>query len=284
MSCSCAASWAPARRVRARRRVGARRQRPDHQPDVQHWSPLPGDRDDDRLAPRPLPPGDGLQARIGLLDDYLGPGRIAFVEWPAQDSAEAVERARARDTPTRRRPPADRGGRGMIVLGFDTATRSTAVAAPADGLGRCRHGRDRSRTGRAPGTRHATTGHGGGAARGRWHCWSALERTRSAADRAASRACAWASPPRAGWRSGSGSSSSARSGAPAGARGGCPSEWQWRGARFRGRRKGMLAVLTLAAARRSRRVICPTSGDRSTGAGIAPAALPPRSSVASSRG
>jgi tRNA threonylcarbamoyladenosine biosynthesis protein TsaE len=32
---------------------------------------------------------DGLQAEDpGLLDDYLGPGRIAFVEWPIQDSAE----------------------------------------------------------------------------------------------------------------------------------------------------------------------------------------------------
>jgi tRNA threonylcarbamoyladenosine biosynthesis protein TsaE len=32
---------------------------------------------------------DGLQTEDpGLLDDYLGPGRIAFVEWPIQDSAE----------------------------------------------------------------------------------------------------------------------------------------------------------------------------------------------------
>ena len=32
---------------------------------------------------------DGLRAEDpGLLDDYLGPGRIAFVEWPVQDSAE----------------------------------------------------------------------------------------------------------------------------------------------------------------------------------------------------
>ncbi len=32
---------------------------------------------------------DGLGAEDpGLLDDYLGPGRIAFVEWPIQDSAE----------------------------------------------------------------------------------------------------------------------------------------------------------------------------------------------------
>src|SRR5277367_5433277 len=32
---------------------------------------------------------DGLQTEDpGLLDDYLGSGRIAFVEWPIQDSAE----------------------------------------------------------------------------------------------------------------------------------------------------------------------------------------------------
>jgi tRNA threonylcarbamoyladenosine biosynthesis protein TsaE len=41
---------------------------------------------------------DGLQTEDpGLLDDYLGPGRIAFVEWPSQDSAE-LARARVRVT------------------------------------------------------------------------------------------------------------------------------------------------------------------------------------------
>jgi tRNA threonylcarbamoyladenosine biosynthesis protein TsaE len=41
---------------------------------------------------------DGLQAEDpGLLDDYLGPGRIAFVEWPAQDSVE-LSAARVRVT------------------------------------------------------------------------------------------------------------------------------------------------------------------------------------------
>jgi tRNA threonylcarbamoyladenosine biosynthesis protein TsaE len=41
---------------------------------------------------------DGLQAEDpGLLDDYLGPGRIAFVEWPAQDSIELSD-ARVRVT------------------------------------------------------------------------------------------------------------------------------------------------------------------------------------------
>jgi len=41
---------------------------------------------------------DGLRAEDpGLLDDYLGPGRIAFVEWPIQDSAELAH-ARVRVT------------------------------------------------------------------------------------------------------------------------------------------------------------------------------------------
>ena len=40
----------------------------------------------------------GLQAEDpALLDDYLGPGRIAFVEWPIQDSPELAH-ARARVT------------------------------------------------------------------------------------------------------------------------------------------------------------------------------------------
>jgi tRNA threonylcarbamoyladenosine biosynthesis protein TsaE len=42
----------------------------------------------------------GLQAEDpALLEDYLGPGRIAFVEWPAADSAE-LARARVRVTLT----------------------------------------------------------------------------------------------------------------------------------------------------------------------------------------
>ena len=43
---------------------------------------------------------DGLQAEDpGLMDDYLGPGRIAFVEWPALDSV-ALAHARLRVTLT----------------------------------------------------------------------------------------------------------------------------------------------------------------------------------------
>jgi len=42
----------------------------------------------------------GLQAEDpALLDDYLGPGRIAFVEWPALDSV-ALAHARLRVTLT----------------------------------------------------------------------------------------------------------------------------------------------------------------------------------------
>ena len=79
-----------------------------------------------------------------LLADYLGPGRIAFVEWPQDAHAELSERAHPRDAqPRRRRPPADRVDgidvdelphaarwrcAPMIVLGFDTSTPSTAVA------------------------------------------------------------------------------------------------------------------------------------------------------------
>ena len=41
---------------------------------------------------------DGLQSEDpGLLDDYLGPGRIAFVEWPIRDSTELSD-ARVRVT------------------------------------------------------------------------------------------------------------------------------------------------------------------------------------------
>jgi tRNA threonylcarbamoyladenosine biosynthesis protein TsaE len=43
---------------------------------------------------------DGLQGEDpALLDDYLGPGRIAFVEWPGQDSVELAS-ARVRVTLT----------------------------------------------------------------------------------------------------------------------------------------------------------------------------------------
>jgi tRNA threonylcarbamoyladenosine biosynthesis protein TsaE len=45
---------------------------------------------------------DDLQGEDpALLDDYLGPGRIAFVEWPAQNSAELAS-ARVRVTLTHR--------------------------------------------------------------------------------------------------------------------------------------------------------------------------------------
>ena len=63
-----------------------------------------------------------------LLADYLGAGRIAFVEWPPDAAARARRRAPARlADPSRRGSPAHRGGGGMIVLGFDTATQATVV-------------------------------------------------------------------------------------------------------------------------------------------------------------
>ena len=130
------------------------------------------------------------------------PGRIAFVEWPVAGQRRALERARARDAdPSGRRSPADRGGAGMIVLGFDTATRSTAVALRlADGS--TLQARDDPGTGRASRTCHATAG------QWRTSCWEARVSAgaRSSGSplgwgRAPSRACAWGSRPRAGWRS-----------------------------------------------------------------------------------
>ncbi len=45
-----------------------------------------------------------------LLADYLGPGRIAFVEWPEDEERElAGARLRIWLEPPRRRPAADRG-------------------------------------------------------------------------------------------------------------------------------------------------------------------------------
>ncbi len=47
-----------------------------------------------------------------LLADYIGPGHIAFVEWPAGRRARAGRpRLRVTLEPPRRRPPADRGRR-----------------------------------------------------------------------------------------------------------------------------------------------------------------------------
>ena len=78
-----------------------------------------------------------------LLADYLGPGRIAFVEWPQDAARELSEPAPARDPqPPRWGPSPDRGGgpspetpgaRPVMILGFDTATSATSVALRGDG-------------------------------------------------------------------------------------------------------------------------------------------------------
>ena len=51
----------------------------------------------DRLAPRPLPARGPRRRGPGLLADYLGAGRIAFVEWPEDGERRAARRAPARD-------------------------------------------------------------------------------------------------------------------------------------------------------------------------------------------
>jgi tRNA threonylcarbamoyladenosine biosynthesis protein TsaE len=64
----------------------------------------------------------------GLLADYLGAGRIAFVEWPAGDSAELAD-ARMRVTLSHR------GGdqrRIEVVEGLDVEL-ATAASTPEDG-------------------------------------------------------------------------------------------------------------------------------------------------------
>ena len=56
-----------------------------------------------------------------LLDDYLTPERIGFVEWPAVGEAAVPARGRAGAARARRRRPAD-GGDRVNVLGLDTST------------------------------------------------------------------------------------------------------------------------------------------------------------------
>ena len=72
----------------ARRRAGAGRHRFRHEPDVQHRSSATGpqtrpSRTWTSTAWRAVRSGGS-----GLLDDYLGPGLIAFVEWAVKESAE----------------------------------------------------------------------------------------------------------------------------------------------------------------------------------------------------
>ena len=88
----------------------------------------------DRLPPRPLPDRLARGEDPDLLADYLGEGRIAFVEWP-EDGARELAGARlvVKISHRGRGPPRGRvggppGGRRLIVLGLDTATAATAVA------------------------------------------------------------------------------------------------------------------------------------------------------------
>ena len=150
-----------------------------------------------------------------LLADYLGPGRIAFVEWPEDGARELAGRAPAGDAqPRGRRPAAHRGrraapdeGRGaMIVLGFDTATAGHRRRAARWPDGPRASARDDPARGRAPGPRDAAAGDGRRAARRRRASAGAQSSgSPSGSARARSPACASASPPRAGshsrWRS-----------------------------------------------------------------------------------
>src|SRR3954468_21100747 len=71
-----------------------------------------------------------------LLDDELGPDRVAFVEWPevAGDGLPGVDAAaRVRLAHTWRRPPPGRLRAITPTLGFDTATPDTVVALTTDG-------------------------------------------------------------------------------------------------------------------------------------------------------
>ena len=163
----------------------------------------------DRLASGPLPARRARARGSRAAGDYLGAGRIAFVEWPAGRRAELRERAPARHAqPSRRRPPRSTSTSCDAVTGRDDRARL-----------RHRHARHRRRAaprGRAHAAKRATTprpgAHPGHATRLLEHGRRAARATRasagarstgspSASGRARSRACASGSPPRAGSRS-----------------------------------------------------------------------------------
>ena len=96
-----------------------------------------------------------------LLADYLAPEAVAFVEWPER-GAPGLDPGRVRaaraSRASRRRQPADHAR--VTVLGFDTASAATTVAAGR----RATHvfeAPPRPSPGRAPGARHAPAGPGG---------------------------------------------------------------------------------------------------------------------------
>ena len=156
----------------ARRRAGAGRRRPGDEPtfSIGHRYRAP---EVTVVAPRPLP-ARGARARGAGSAGGLSRLRADRVRGVAQDADAASWRtlADAGDArPSRRRPPCaievSRCG-AMIVLGFDTATPSTAVGLRlADGT--TLQARDDPSIARepAPGPCHPAAGAGGGAARAR---------------------------------------------------------------------------------------------------------------------
>ena len=104
-----------------------------------------------------------------LLADYLGPGRIAFVEWPQDTHARARGRAHARDAqPRRRRSPPDRRRRAAGRAEEDRRVDRARLRHlhPLDRARRAHGGRAhdrgprRSARRRSSRTRHAAAGHG----------------------------------------------------------------------------------------------------------------------------
>ena len=211
--------------ARAGRGPGAGRRGPRDQPHLQHRPPLPGrgltvsHLDLYRLA--------GLEGEDpDLLADYLGPGRIAFVEWPQQGEAELPARGCGHPRHAGRRPPAhrDRGARARRGARGDPARlrhgdRRDGRRAAA---GRRHHARSTRRpaAGSPPGPRDAAPGDGRRAARrGRARAGASSSGWRSASGPGPSRACGSGSPPPAASPSRSASSSPAVSSLDALARG-----------------------------------------------------------------
>ena len=70
----------------------------------------------------------------GVLDDYLTPERIGFVEWPEIAEPAGLRVAARVHLEHARRRPAAADGDAVNVLGFDTSTAATAVCVErADG-------------------------------------------------------------------------------------------------------------------------------------------------------
>ena len=165
----------------------------------------------DRLPPRPLSAGGTWSRGPGAARRLprAGPDRLRGVaragrrrscrRAPAGDPQPRRGESPARSS-CRRMRPRRRAERGMIVLGFDTATASTTVGLRlADGSTLA--GARRSRHRRASRPRHPAAGHGRRAARRGGHRLERARPHRGGAGRAPSRACGWGSPRRVGSRS-----------------------------------------------------------------------------------